>query len=230
MLLGLISFKKNKKDQNVTPTTQHILTTYSLPQSIYSIIYRLSPEILTSIEFQKYKKMVANGTIYDDFAKDFKFKGELPKGKTKRDVVKKLFMHCFYSENGAFSGGLKTLFDAKFPKIYKLICEIKKNDHTALAIALQRIESTLVLDKICGRIAKENPSIPLLTIHDSILTTPENVDYVVKILKSVLQEYIGIAPELSIEPCHPKANKMQLVRMNRIAKHLLKNKENEEAK
>jgi hypothetical protein len=224
MLLGLISFKKNKKDQNVTPTTQHILTTYSLPQSIYSIIYRLSPEILTSIEFQKYKKMVANGTIYDDFANDFKFKGELPKGKTKRDVVKKLFMHCFYSENGAFSGGLKTLFATKFPKIYKMMCAIKENDHTALSIALQRIESTLVLEKICGRIAKENPNIPLLTIHDSILTTPEHVEYVVSIIKSVLEENIGIAPKLSIEYCNPLINKKQLIGMNRIAKKLIKTK------
>jgi hypothetical protein len=104
------------------------------------------------------------------------------------------------------------------------MCAIKENDHTALSIALQRIESTLVLEKICGRIAKENPNIPLLTIHDSILTTPEHVEYVVSIIKSVLEENIGIAPKLSIEYCNPLINKKQLIGMNRIAKKLIKTK------
>ena len=216
MLLALLdpnNFKKKSDTSNphlTIPTSP--LSTYNIP----SIILRHSSVIQYSKEFQEYKKLVTTGKIYDEFVKLSQIdKKELDNGFSKRDIVKFRFMLCFYSANNSISQGMKTLFRSKFPKIYALMCDLKQKDHTTLSILLQRVESTLILDKICGRISSEFPKIPLFTIHDSILTTPYNVEYVKSIIEEECEKYIGIAPMLSIEPCSPKENKKLLEKMDK---------------
>jgi hypothetical protein len=216
MLLALLdpnNFKKNSDTSNphlTIPTS--LLSTYNIP----SIILRHSSVIQYSKEFQEYKKLVTTGKIYDEFVKLAQIdKKELDIGFSKRVIVKFRFMLCFYSANNSISQGMKTLFRSKFPKIYALMCDLKQKDHSTLSILLQRVESTLVLDKICGRISSEFPKIPLFTIHDSILTTPNNVEYVKSIIEEECKKYIGIAPMLSIEPCSPKENKKILEDMDK---------------
>ncbi len=225
MLLGLFNLINQQ-----TPTIHQL----HLPKSnlnfkfIHSIILRHSSNILYSKEFQEYKKMVTEGTIYDEFVKLYKFpENESDSNINARDLIKQHFMRCFYSKNGGYSAGMKSIFKTKFPKIYALMCDLKKEDHTMLAILLQRIESTIVLDKICGRISKENPNIPLLTIHDCILTTPDNVEYVAKIIEEECCNYIGIAPKLSFEFCNPYLNNDLLLAMDRTAEVHFKSIENE---
>jgi hypothetical protein len=216
MLLALLdpnNFKKNSDTSNphlTIPTT--LLSTYNIP----SIILGHSSIIQASKEFQEYKKLVTSGKIYDDFVKSTKIdKKELDNGFSKRDIVKFRFMLCFYSANNANSQGMKTLFRSKFPKIYALMCDLKEKDHTTLSILLQRVESILILDKICGRISTEFPRIPLLTIHDSVLTIPKYVDQVVKVINEETKKFIGIEPMLSIEDCSPKINQALLLEMDR---------------
>jgi len=216
MLLALLdpnNFKKKSDTSNPHLTIPiSLLSTYNIP----SIILRHSSVIQSSKEFQEYKKLVTTGKIYDEFVKLSQIdKKELDNGFSKRDIVKFRFMLCFYSANNSISQGMKTLFRSKFPKIYALMCDLKQKDHTTLSILLQRVESTLVLDKICGRISSEFPKIPLFTIHDSILTTPYNVEYVKSIIEEECEKYIGIAPMLSIEPCSPKENKKLLEEMDK---------------
>jgi len=216
MLLALFEPNNFKKRGN---TTQHYLslpTTLLSTLNISSIILRHSSVIQDSKEFQEYKNMVTNGSIYDEFVDLVDIgQGELEAGFSARDTIKFRFMLCFYSHNGCNSSGMKSAFRSKFPKIYALICDLKQKDHTTLSILLQRVESTLVLDKICGRISFEFPKIPLFTIHDSILTTPNNVEYVKSIIEEECEKYIGIAPMLSIEPCSPKENKKILEEMDK---------------
>jgi hypothetical protein len=216
MLLALLdpnNFKKKSDAPNPhLPIPTSLLSTYNIP----SIILRHSSIIQYSKEFQEYKMLVTSGKIYDDFVKLTQIdKKELDNGFSKRNIVKFRFMLCFYSANNANSQGMKTLFRSKFPKIYALMCDLKQKDHSTLSILLQRVESTLVLDKICGRISSEFPKIPLFTIHDSILTTPNNVEYVKSIIEEECEKYIGIAPMLSIEPCSPKENKKLLEDMDK---------------
>ena len=217
MLLALLD-PNNFTKKSVATTPPHLtiptslLSTYNIP----SIILRHSSVIQSSKEFQEYKVLVTSGKIYDDFVKLTQIdKKELDNGFSKRNIVKFRFMLCFYSANNANSQGMKTLFRSKFPKIYALMCDLKQKEHSTLSILLQRVESTLVLDKICGRISSEFPKIPLFSIHDSILTTPNNVEYVKSIIEEECEKYIGIAPMLSIEPCSPKENKKKLEDMDK---------------
>ena len=46
---------------------------------------------------------------------------------------------------------------------------------------------------------RENPKIPLITVHDSIATTAENVEYLKSIIEEELEKAIGFKPKLAIE-------------------------------
>lgn len=209
------------------PTTQLPPPNLQVPVSdlsaynISSIILRHSSVIQSSIEFQEYREMVTNGTIYEQFVDLMKIDAkELELGFSPRDTVKFRFMLCFYSANGSRSGGMKPLFRMKFPKIYSLMCDLKEKHHNTLAILLQRVESILVLDQICSRIALEKPKVPLFTIHDSILTTSAHVDYVKGIIEEECVRYIGVAPRLTIEACTPKENGFLLKKMDDQVKNI----------
>ncbi len=55
--------------------------------------------------------------------------------------------------------------------VYKVFAPVKQRRKEDLSIMLMRIESRLVLDRICHRIALEYPEAVIFTIHDSIVTT-----------------------------------------------------------
>jgi hypothetical protein len=197
--------KKGKQNQQPQPTIHTISISDIIPHYISSIILGLSSETLYSIEFQRYQKLVSSGRLYEFFEDKLTINNnELKNGKTKRDIVKYRMMLCLYSKNGGYSGGMKSVFKKHFPKLYTLICKLKANKHNTLAILLQRIESYLILEVICNRIAFEKPQLPIFTIHDCIVTTVGNEQYVSSIIKEEMEKIVGIAPMLSFERWNPK--------------------------
>jgi hypothetical protein len=68
-----------------------------------------------------------------------------------------------------------------------------------LPVLLQRLESYLVLEKVCLRITEELPLAPIIPVHDSIMTTEENLIEVANIFKKEMQKEIGIEPGLSVD-------------------------------
>jgi hypothetical protein len=95
---------------------------------------------------------------------------------------------------------LKRLFDNTYPEIYSLIALAKRDNHAALACLLQSIESEIILHRCCKRIWKEsNHQVPVFTIHDSIATTTEHVEWVKGIMQEELTNAIGIPPTLKEE-------------------------------
>jgi hypothetical protein len=82
--------------------------------------------------------------------------------------------------------------------IWKSSVEIDQG-YKAFAHLLQRIEAVAVLDIICKEIAQEWPQIPLITVHDCILTTPENVDLVKEYFSRRLHQLIGVRPQLEVK-------------------------------
>jgi len=95
----------------------------------------------------------------------------------------------------------------KFPAVTKLFSIIKtafrggdKDQHNRLACLLQSIESEIILHRCCKRIWEEGEhKIPVFTIHDSIVTTVDNLEFVKRIMEEELTRNIGLAPSLSIE-------------------------------
>lgn len=75
---------------------------------------------------------------------------------------------------------------------------LKRHDHAHAAHVMQSYEATLMIPMICGRLLRERPKIPVFTIHDSLVTTPEHEEYVKGVIVRVF-EMVGVVPQLKVE-------------------------------
>jgi hypothetical protein len=173
-----------------------------------TIMFRVSSETLIQLDIQKneFIKSVIEGRFYEYLIGVFENKEEINLGHTpneKRERVKKMVLTLLFDNDNIFynkeNGSPSQIFKRIFPSVVEIFEYIKRKDYRNLAIILQRIESFLLLDRICGRIAKENTSLPIFTIHDSIVTTVGNEAYIKSVMEDELAKSIGKAPTFSIE-------------------------------
>jgi len=149
-----------------------------------------------------FKSIVSSGQFYEEFGRLLKENGEfidVPESKM-RETVKDITFSTLFSKNSAirYRNSIK-IFERTFPNVYKVIKKIKENKHNVLAIALQNLEAELVLHKTCKKISEERPDVPIFTLHDSIVTTEENIEYVQSALHSVMKENISVEPNFKVE-------------------------------
>lgn len=203
-------------DRNVWRKTQELRNLfksyqeYILPK-FTSIMFTIIDRIHISGEFEEYKKLVSEGKIYDHFLELFKKQ----RPDTTRDGVKKLMIIAQFSMNRKRISMMKTLFKSRFPNIYQLTCSIKGNTnssqekkHPILAVLLQRIESELILNRVCTHIKKERPDLPMFTIHDCLVTTAGNESYVDAILRDECFKLVGVFPTTKTKPWQPQESKV----------------------
>ncbi len=189
---------------------------YKLSKVIKSIIFQTnknynsfimlckSSEMQAGSDLQRYKTLVEQGVFYEYLSEEIG--KELGIGYSDRKKVKAAVFQVLFTDNrflGQKEAKPKKVFKTRFPAIYELFSLIKKSDKTNLPRLLQRLESYLMLLVITKRIARERPKLPIFTIHDSIVTTKGNEDYVMQVMKHEMQMAIGIAPTLSIEIWEP---------------------------
>lgn len=181
---------KNKKEKNNT------------------IKFGVSSQNLVQLDFQKmeFVKSVIGGQFYEYLIGVFEKHEEMNLGynpKEKRDRVKKMVLTLLFDDDSKIYNqqgySACQIFKRTFPSIAKIFAFIKQGSYKNLAILLQRIESCLLLEKACCRIAKERPFLPIFTIHDSIITTVGNESYVQSVMKEELKRGIGYAPAFSVE-------------------------------
>lgn len=149
-----------------------------------------------------FKSIVSSGKFYEEFGKVLEDSGEFVDIE-KEDIrghVKDITFSTLFSKNSAirYKNSIR-IFKKIFPNVYKVIKEIKQEKHNTLAVVLQNLEADLVLHKACKKISQERPDIPIFTLHDSIITTEENTEYVQSVLKSILKKHIGIEPNFKVE-------------------------------
>lgn len=103
----------------------------------------------------------------------------------------------FLNQKGAH---LKKVFSKTFPEIYELIKMSKTNDKSDFACLLQSVESEIILHRCCKRIWDEGEhQVPVFTIHDSIATTSEYVEFVRKVMDEELTKAAGVHPNFKTE-------------------------------
>jgi hypothetical protein len=172
------------------------------------IKFGVSSKTLIQLDFQKMEfiKSVTNGTFYEDLIEVFENKEGMILGSSpseKRKKVKKMVYTLLFDDHSKpynrTSKSRYQMFKRMYSSVTKVFEFVKKGDYRTLAAILQRTESHLVLDKICGRIAKERPYLPIFTIHDNIVTTVGNEDYVQEVMKEELTKAIGKPPKFSFE-------------------------------
>lgn len=133
----------------------------------------------------KYKQLVENGELYNYLMGYY--------GENDREVFKeKFFREVFFGKNTSRT------FCQLFPTIGERIKSLKKRSHKRLSRLMQRQEAKLMISKICRRIMVENRDAFISTIHDSILTTPENVSTIKEVMSDEFAK-IGLSPTIRIE-------------------------------
>jgi len=123
--------------------------------------------------------------------------------KTKKEVLRMFYCNP-EKEDWLDMYATCDLFKDFFPRTYNLFRMIKTNRYQLLPILLQRLESYLVIDVICKRISKMDPTIPMFTIHDNIITTEQHADVVKKVMEEELERYVGYKSTLSVEKLVPE--------------------------
>lgn len=155
-------------------------------------------------DLQRYRTLVEQGIFYEYLSEEIG--KELGIGYSDRKKVKAAVFQVLFTDNrflGQKEAKPKKVFKTRFPVVYELFSLIKKADKTNLPRLLQRLESYMMLLVITKRIARERPKLPIFTIHDSIVTTEGNEEYVRQVVEQEMKMAIGIAPKLSIENWEP---------------------------
>jgi len=114
-----------------------------------------------------------------------------------RQWVKEEFFEVLFSQN-RYQSRLKSAFAEEFPHVAEVIRVHKRRKHEQLAQLLQNIESNFMINNVVRRIMEQTPDAPIYTIHDSVMTTPEHVDRVHRIMEAEFA-YLGLTPSIKAD-------------------------------
>lgn len=132
--------------------------------------------------FDNFDKDVISGKIYNNFA---------TKENISRKEVKKNIYSVLFGRNNKMDKWNK-LFSETYPNVYLWIKEYKEKNKTfkSLARKLQQTESDFIFNEVIKEIIYNNRNIPVITIHDSIITTEEHIETVKNIFENKLKQLI----------------------------------------
>ena len=120
---------------------------------------------------------------------------------SRQNVKAAVFQMMFTSNNfiGQKGAEAKRIFKKMFPVEYEIFASIKRKDKTNLPILLQKTESKLMFERVVPRIQMELPNTPVFTIHDSIVTTVGNEDFVAMVMQEELTNALGLKGKTDIK-------------------------------
>ncbi|MVO08551.1 hypothetical protein GOQ30_05170 [Flavobacterium sp. TP390] len=202
--LSTVLFNKKKVEENEIIKTIKLYNKSFITQDKFnSLPYYVSKNAenaYLSENVNQYIEIVKSGQLYEEFGRILLMKGIIKDDSPVRNQAKKIIFSAIFSPNQSISyNSAIKIFKDNFPDVYEIYRLIKQNEHRTLACLLQNIEAKLVLHTACKIISEEKPEIPIFTLHDSIITTEGNENYVYQILYDVLLNAIGIPPTLKLE-------------------------------
>lgn len=145
-------------------------------------------------DLELYRELTSTGEFYEYLMKKTGY------NECRKNFKIRFFKNVFYSkENDNYMSADRKMFKHLFPTVAKIVSFYKKDDHRVLARLLQKAEADIMINKIVPRLADKG--IYCLTIHDSILTTPENSEIVKTIMLDEFQNSLGFTPTIRIKKC-----------------------------
>ncbi|WP_276133510.1 hypothetical protein [Polluticoccus soli] len=184
---------------------KHLKTVYKT----LSIILLKNTQTLTDKGFQlpNFATIIREGRLYEHIQEYFELHYPTSKCCNSRSKAKLWVMEMFYNKVVRF-GKQKVkhwrILKVLFPEVAALITILKAERYQDLAHLLQMIEAKMLLEKVCKNIFNANPSIPIFTVHDSILTTREHASTVKEILLATYREYLDFDAQLHDKALNPK--------------------------
>ncbi|MCH4551999.1 hypothetical protein [Aestuariibaculum lutulentum] len=154
-------------------------------------------ESTMNTSFSEYLDMVNSADFYNTIHTKL-----YPEQPFDRPKVKLMILIYFFSKNRSKSQ-FKKDFKNALPEVHKLFALIKRKNHKALSHILQRIESEIIIERVTKLISIEKPELPIFTIHDSVVTTQGNENYVSDVIKDEIKLATGLDVKLGLEYWNP---------------------------
>lgn len=112
-----------------------------------------------------------------------------------RDDVKGLFLAVIYGEPQHMETKVGKAIRDLYPSVFAAAVDLNYSlGHGGLPRRLQRIESGVMIGRVAGRLIREQPAMPLVTVHDSVLVPPEYVELVEDVIAEEWTSEFGFAP------------------------------------
>lgn len=143
-------------------------------------------------ELNKFRDVVCDYGFYEFFAE--KMRVNLTE-ELRKEFKINIFEKLLFGSNKSELSETEEIFKKEFPSIFYVIRSIKTDNYKELSIMLQRKESQFIFS--CVR--RLDKTIPLFTIHDSIVTTVGNEQKVSNALMLEFYTNFGIKPKIKIE-------------------------------
>lgn len=149
-------------------------------------------------DLMDFLKATIEGTFYETLSGDH----GLSRDQLKKKVFQIIYGKPFIMERSSLSRTFKGIF----PTVFAMLLEMKKSKGFEwLGRELQRRESRSMINGVCERLREDNPDIPVVTIHDSIMTTQEHIGTILEYLNDEFGRYayrpkFKIKPAIALEP------------------------------
>jgi hypothetical protein len=158
---------------------------------------RKGPSETPPADFRAYMAACQAGTFYESLMTE----AEKAKGKKARDRLKVRFYRILFGRKKTrrrYRNELRQRFRRLYPTAANVLTALKARNYRHSSHVLQNTEATVFIYRVCGRFMRERPDAFVATIHDSILTTPDNVEYVETVIRDEFAR-LGVTPTLKQE-------------------------------
>jgi hypothetical protein len=162
--------------------------------------HEIDPDFFDGEE-QDFLELVMAGQLYDHMMEASRTT------LTRKEFKQKFFCHVIYGNSNQWfidQTPLAQMFKSMFPSIYSFILaekqdrlgDVQGEGFKRLPCQMQKRESQFMINTVCNRLMLHHPVVPIITIHDSILTVPQHEPLVRRI---ILEEFnsLGVRPTLS---------------------------------
>jgi len=137
-------------------------------------------------DVKQYIQECQEGRFYESFA----LASGIPLEDRKK-FKEGLFANVFFGKNESCVRSVAyRALASHYPNVAAFIKEYKRSDYKSLAIALQKVESEIIIDDVIGTLACQyHPEdFFALTIHDSITTTYSNLGEVMSLMEEAFRK------------------------------------------
>jgi hypothetical protein len=136
---------------------------------------RLPRRVVAEIggDFALYRRAVLTGDVYSLLA---------DASGIERAAAKHKFLVDLLAKRGAYRSDFEDVFRRKYPSVHTFIRAVNHNHHARLIRLLQRLESWIVIEQVCGELG----GTPVVTLHDAVFVAPWNLPTVERAFSTVL--------------------------------------------
>ena len=147
-------------------------------------------------EVERYLEVCKSGQFYEYISELGGLDLDLTDYKIRKKFKQSIFSGVLFDRNRKDLSKWEKTFQSVFPSIFKEVREIKKKDYNAMAIMLQKEESSFIFGCIQKLYSIFKYNIVLLSIHDSIVSTKDGVVKVKDIMEEEFSRKYKFIPNL----------------------------------